>query len=231
MGKRHPQIKIQAFLANLPMFSEMRREELDRVAAATLPIYADKGQAVFQCGDPCTGFHVVVYGQVKLGFTSGQGIEKVVEIVRPGQSFGEALMFLDKPYIVFAQALADAMLLHVAKHAVLEELARDAGFARRMLSGLSRRLHGLVRDVEAYTLRSGQERVIGYLLADAADISFNGRPIEVHLTPGKSVIASRLNMTPEHFSRILHDLAAGGLIEVNGRTVRIPDLERLRRSA
>jgi CRP-like cAMP-binding protein len=45
------------------------------------------------------------------------------------------------------------------------------------------------------------------------------------------VIASRLNMTPEHFSRILHDLAAGGLIEVNGRSVSIPDLERLRRGA
>ena len=230
MNKRPLQIKTQAFLANLPMFSEMSREELDRVAAATLPVHAPKGQAVFQCGDPCTGFHVVVYGQVKLGFTSPQGIEKVVEIVSPGQSFGEALMFLGSPYIVFAQALSDTMLLHVAKHAVLDELARDPGFARRMLSGLSRRLHGLVRDVEAYTLRSGQERVIGYLLADVADVTGNGKPVEVHLTPGKSVIASRLNMTPEHFSRILHDLAAAGLIEMNGRAVRIQDLERLRGS-
>ena len=227
MNRRAPQIKIQAFLANLPMFSEMSAAELDRVAASTLPVHVEKGETVCHMGEPCTGFHLVVYGQVKLGFTSPQGVEKVVEIVRPGQSFGEALMFLDEPYIVFAQALADAMVLHVAKHVVLEELARDPSFARRMLSGLSRRLHGLVRDVEAYTLRSGQERVIGYLLADVAD-DLSGGVAEVHLTPGKSVIASRLNMTPEHFSRILHDLAADGLIEVNGRAVRIPDLERLR---
>jgi CRP-like cAMP-binding protein len=97
-----------------------------------------------------------------------------------------------------------------------------------MLAGLARRVHSLVRDVEAYSLRSGQERVIGYLLADAADVSVNGKPVEVHLTPGKSVLASRLNMTPEHFSRILHDLNAAGLIEMNGRAIRIPDLERLR---
>jgi CRP-like cAMP-binding protein len=231
VSRKPLQIKTQAFLANLPMFSEMSREELDRIAAATLPVHVAKGESVFNTGDPCNGFHIVVYGQVKLGFTSPQGIEKVVEIVSPGQSFGEALMFLDKPYIVFAQALSDAMLLHVAKHAVLEELARDPQFARRMISGLARRLHGLVRDVEAYTLRSGQERVIGYLLADLADSTGNGKPVEVHLTPGKSVIASRLNMTPEHFSRILHDLAEGGLIEMNGRSVRIPDLERLRRGA
>lgn len=231
MDKRPLQIKTQAFLANLPMFTDMQLDELDRVAAATLPLYAPKGQSLFQCGDPCTGFHVVVYGQVKLGFTSPQGIEKVVEIVSPGQSFGEALMFLDSPYIVFAQALSDSMLLHVAKHVVFDELARDPSFARRMLSGLSRRLHGLVRDVEAYTLRSGQERVIGYLLADVADVTGNGKPVEVHLTPGKSVIASRLNMTPEHFSRILHELAENGLIGINGRAITIPDLERLRRSA
>ncbi len=231
MKNRHPQIKIQAFLANLPMFSDMSREELDRVAANTLPMYAEKGQSIVQAGDPCTGFHLVVYGQVKLGFTSPQGVEKVVDIIRPGQSFGEALLFLDKPYMVFAQALADSMLLHVAKHAVLDGLANDPCFAKRMLSGLARRVHGLIRDVEAYSLRSGQERVIGYLLADAADVSVNGKPVEVHLSPGKSVIASRLNMTPEHFSRILHDLCAAGLIEVSGRTVRIPDLEKLREGA
>ena len=155
----------------------------------------------------------------------------MVEIIRPGQSFGEALMFLEQPYIVFAQALSDTMLLHVAKHAVFEELARDPGFARHMLSGLSRRLHDLVRDVEAYTLRSGQERVIGYLLADPASIAGGSEPVEVHLSAGKSVIASRLNMTPEHFSRILHELSAAGLIEVNGPMVRIPDLARLRRGA
>jgi len=226
---RAPAIKVQAFLANLPMFSEMSPPELDRVAAGTQMLHAAKGDVVARTGDPCVGFHVVVYGQVKLGFTSPQGVEKVVEIVRPGSSFGEALMFLDKPYIVTAQALADSMLLHVGKRTVLEELERDAGFARRMLSGLSRKLHGLVRDVEAYTLRSGAERVIGYLLRDVPDGLSEG-VVEVSLTPGKSVIASRLNMTPEHFSRILHDLAAGGLIEVEGRLVRIRDLARLRGS-
>jgi len=224
------QIKVQAFLANLAMFSEMSAQELDRIAAGTLTLHAAKGETVCHTGDPCTGFHVVVYGQVKLGFTSPQGVEKVVEIVRPGQSFGEALMFLDKPYIVYAQALADSMLLHVSKQTVLDELARDPLFARRMLSGLSRRLHGLVRDVEAYTLRSGAERVIGYLLAEVPDEARPGDRIEVNLSPGKNVIASRLNMTPEHFSRILHELASSGQIEISGRIVRVLDLERLRGS-
>ncbi|HEX7250119.1 MAG TPA: cyclic nucleotide-binding domain-containing protein [Burkholderiales bacterium] len=226
MSRRAPQIKTRAFLANLAMFSEMGPAELDRVAAATVPVYFEKGQSIVQCGDPCTGFHLVVYGQVKLAFTSPQGVEKVVEIVRPGQSFGEALLFLDKPYIVFAQALADSMLLHVAKQAVLEQLGPNP-FGRRMVAGLAGRLHGLVRDVEAYSLRSSQERLIGYLLAELPEDAVQGEA-EVRLTPGKSVLASRLNMTPEHFSRLLHELAAAGLIQVNGRAIRVPDVARLR---
>lgn len=214
---------VHAILGNLPLFSEMSAEEIGRIASSTLPVRVPKGEAVFHAGDPCTGFHIVVYGQVKLGFHSPNGGEKVIEIIAPGQSFGEALMFLEKPYIVYAHAVADTMLLHVAKRCVFDEIARDPSFARKMLSGLSRRLHGLVKDVEAYSLRSSVERVIGYLLRDEE------APASVELTAGKSVVASRLNMTPEHFSRVLHELSAAGLIEVEGRTVRILDAEGLRR--
>jgi CRP/FNR family transcriptional regulator, dissimilatory nitrate respiration regulator len=223
---RGPAIKTQAFLANQPMFADMSAAELDRLAAFTAPVSLVKGASLFQCGDPCTGFHVMVYGQVKLGFMSPEGVEKVVEIMRAGQSFGEALMFLDQPYIVYAQALCDSMVLHVAKQAVVEGLATDPAFARRMLAGLSRRLHGLVRDVEAYSLRSSQQRVVGYLIAEVENGA--GGACEVQLTPGKGTIASRLNMTPEHFSRILHDLCAAGLIDMNGRAIRIHDVARLR---
>lgn len=229
---RHPHIRVQQFLAKLPMFSELTEPEVDRIALGTNAVYVEKGEAVFQRGDPCVGFHVVVYGQVKLGFTSAQGAEKVVEIVGPGQSFGEALMFLDKPYIVFAQALADTMLLHVSKRTVFEEIERDPRFAHKVISGLSRRLHGLVKDVEAYSLKCSAERVIGYLLREEAGRSDDeGGAIEIELSAGKSVIASRLNMTPEHFSRVLHDLSVAGLISVEGRTVRVHDLERLRGGA
>lgn len=229
---RHPNIQVQQFLGRLPMFGELTDDEIDRIAAGTSSVYAEKGEVVAQRGDPCVGFHVVVYGQVKLGFTSEQGAEKVVEIIGPGQSFGEALMFLDKPYIVFAQALADSMLLHVSKRTVFEEIERDPRFAHKVISGLSRRLHGLVRDVEAYSLKCSAERVIGYLLREEAGRS-NGEEgaLEIELSAGKSVIASRLNMTPEHFSRVLHDLSVAGLISVDGRVVRVHDIERLRRDA
>jgi CRP-like cAMP-binding protein len=221
-------LKTQAFLRNLPLFRELAPEEIDRISVGTRELRVQRGDILFQKGDPTRGFYIVVYGQVKLLFITANGDEKVIEIMGPGQSFGEALMFMEKPYVVTAHALADSMLLHVSKEVVFEEIDRDPKFARRMIAGLSRRLHHLISDVESYSLRSATQRVIGYLLQpDHDDDRSHGRTV-VTLPASKSVIASRLNITPEHFSRSLHELSEAQLIEVTGRTVRILDMEKLR---
>ncbi len=223
-----PKIKTTAFLANVPLFKELAPAELERIAKGTTELHVARGEVLFNKGDPCTGFHVVIYGQVKLAFVTPLGNEKVVEILGPGMSFGEALMFMGQPYVVMAQTLADSLLLHVAREVVLDELERDPGFARRMLAGLSRRLHGLISDLETHTLHSGTQRVIGYLLRQDPEAAGGAESSRVTLPASKSVVASRLNLTPEHFSRILHELVATGLIAVEGREVTIPDVARLR---
>jgi CRP-like cAMP-binding protein len=223
-----PKIRTQSFLANLPLFKELAPAEIDRLAAGTTELFVPRGEIVFQRGDPCVGFHAVVYGQVKLSFVTPQGGEKVVEIISPGFTFGEALMFMDKPYIVMAQALTDTLLLHVAKEAVFHGIEHDPGFARRMLAGLSRRVHALMADVESYSLQSGTQRVIGYLLRQEAEGGEGQASYTVRLPTSKSIVASRLNLTPEHFSRILHELVDRGLVAVEGRDVSIVDAQKLR---
>jgi CRP-like cAMP-binding protein len=218
----------RAFLANLPLFRELAPEQLDRMAVHTRQVRAGRGGILFHRGAAVNGFHAIVYGQVKLAFVSAGGDEKVVEILGPGQSFGEAVMFMRRPHVVTAQALADTMLLYVERDAVSEEIRRDPDFAGRMIAGLSRRLHQLVGDLEAYSMRSGTERVIGYLLTTGGEAVPDRGACDVTLPTTKGVVASRLNLTREHFSRILHDPSAGGLIKVQGRTVHIVDVERLR---
>ena len=221
-------IRVQQFLENLPLFSELTAEEIDGLAAATAQVRAPTGTLVFRRGDPCNGFHVIVYGQIKLALAGHDGSEKVVEVLGPGQSFGEAVMFLERPYVVFAEALADSLLLFIGKAALLAEIERNPRFARKMLAGLAMRLHRLMGDLEAYSLKTGTQRVIGYLLRDAPQSADPGTAYEVELDTSKGVIASRLNITREHFSRILHELTAAGLIRVRGRQVSIKDLAQLR---
>lgn len=221
-------LKIESFLSNLPLFKEALPAEIERITAGTRALHAQRGEVLFRRGDSAEGFYLVVYGQVKLAFTSARGVEKVVEIIGPGMSFGEAVMFLQIAHVVYAETLSDAMLLCVSKRVVFHEIDHNPGFARKMLGGLSRRLHGVISDVEAYCLRSGAQRVIGYLLRDAEAGDAAAGTLTVDLPINKGVIASRLNLTPQHFSRILHDLIEDGLIEVQGRMVRILDMAKLR---
>lgn len=216
------------YLSVLPLFSDLEPAELKRMAEGCALRRLARGEMVFRVGAPCEEFHVTVLGQVKLFGLSPAGQEKVIELVGPGQSFAEALMFTGRPYIVNAQALTDTLLLTVKKHAVLAEIDHDSKFALRMLAGISRRLHGLVHDVQAYALHSGAQRVIGYLLRDqAVEDCASGEVFTVSLPVSKATIASRLSLTPEYFSRVLHDLEDAGLIEIDKRDIRILDARRL----
>ena len=219
-------INIEALLAHVPLFNGLEADEIARIACGTRELGVAHGDILFHKGDVSSGFHLIVYGQIKLAFTSAQGGEKVVDIVGQGQSFGEAVMFMDKPYMVYAQALSDSRLLHISKTVILDELERDPKLGRKMIAGLSIWLHQLITDVESYSLHSGRQRIIGYLLRDNLDS--DARALTVTLPTSKGVIASLLNLTQEHFSRILHELTENGLITVEGRKIGIPDVEKLR---
>lgn len=236
------------YLSVLPLFQEMTQTELQRLAAGCRLNRLARGDNVFRVGEPCEEFHVTVMGQIKLFAVSPAGHEKVIELVGPGNSFAEAVMFAGRHYIINAQALTDSLLLTVSKAAVLSEIERDSRFAMRMLAGIARRLHGLVHDVEAYALHSGLQRVIGYLLRDlpedaALPASMTGtgngcasmcgheagtaRDFHLSLPVSKATIASRLSLTPEYFSRVLHELESQGLIKIDKRDIYIPDPSRL----
>jgi CRP-like cAMP-binding protein len=221
---------VPRYLSVLPLFSDLSATELEKVATGCELRRLARGDVIFRVGDPCEEFHVTVTGQIKLYVLSPNGQEKVIELIGPGGSFGEALMFTNKPYIINGQALTQTLLLTVKKSAVIEEVERDSRFAMRMLAGTSRRLHALVRDVEAYALQSGVQRVIGYLLRDRdEDDAPASDEITVTLPVSKATVASRLSLTPEYFSRVLHDLESAGLVVIDKRDVRIPDVRRLAR--
>lgn len=218
-------VDIPALLRRIPLFSELSDADLERVVRYARERRLARGEVLFQRGDLPHGFYFLVSGQVKLAFSSAQGTEKVVEILGPMQSFGEAVMFMNRPYPVFAEALTESVLLHIGQAVVTELIEQDSKFALKLLAGMSVRMHGLVSDVETYSLRSSVQRVIGYLLQQAD----SDKPCEFALPTSKQVIASRLNLTPETLSRIFHDLSEAGLITVHGKHITLHDPGRLAR--
>jgi CRP-like cAMP-binding protein len=125
---------------------------------------------------------------------------------------------------VTAQTLVDSLLLHINRDTLMEQLEKGSDVARLMLAGLSERLYRLMGELEAYTLQNGVQRLVNYLLQEWP--GEEGVPFRIDV--GKSVIASRLNLTPEHLSRTLRDLMDRDLIRVQRRNFTILDSAALR---
>jgi len=215
-----------ATLRTIPLFRQMGPDQLDRIASKARFFDLKKEQFVFHKGDVCAGVYIAVLGTLRLFFLSAEGKEHVVRILGPGQSFAEAVAFNKKPCPVNVQALSDATVLLIPNEIIFQVLEDNPECAHSMLAGLSLRLHQLIMQIEALTLNTGIQRVIGYLLQHEED-SGSERGM-VSLPVSKTVIASLLNLTPESFSRVLRTLCEENLIEVDRRDIRVLDLEGLR---
>lgn len=222
---RAPSIETRTYLMTLDMFQALDRSTLERISAGTTKIHLEKGQYLYRRGDACHGFHTVIYGHVKLSVVGRSGTEKVVDVARAGDAFDKATMFTDEAYPACAQAVSDTMLLHVDAGTLMAEIERAPRLARTLLAGLGRRVLGLLSDVESYSLCSGIQRLVGYLLAHREPERETGEHVLLDIR--KNHLASLLNLTPEHLSRMLAELARDGLVSVAGADIRILDRDGL----
>ena len=105
-------------------------------------------------------------------------------------------------------------------------MAEDASRCFRLLGGMSAKLHKLVNEIDRLTLHSGTQRLAEYLLEQVPEGVMQSPCIRL-LVP-KLVIASRLGIQPETFSRIMARLRSDGMIETHNDTILLKDLRALR---
>ncbi len=240
----HSALDVAEALGQSVLFSGTPLALRERVVAGSHQRRVPRGGMLFEAQEPSEGLYVVLAGQVKLFVRADNGQEKVIEVVRQHGHLGESIVFDHARHVTNARALSETTVLLVPAEVLLRELSQDPALATHMLMGLARRLNAMIRDIEALTLRSSVRRVVDYLRAqaeqaetaepaqtaqtaqtDSAQVS--APQTTVSLPFSKSTLASLLSVTPEHFSRILHELQSKGLIAVHRRDIHIPDLGRL----
>lgn len=219
-------------IASAPMFDGLDRAHTESLAAQSRPIFLPGGQVLFRRGTPSTGFYVVRDGRMQLSVSNSEGMVRVLEIISPGGAFGHAVMFLRDPYPVDATALVDTHLVFVPVAAVDAILDGDPAMARLMLASMAKRLQAKVQDIAMLSLQSATQRIVAYVLGAMRDhdrerAAESGPSATVELPALKQVLASRLGMTPETFSRAMKTLSGLGLLTVEGSVVQIPDIAAL----
>ena len=202
-----------------PLLRPLSHGQLERIAHHALRFFLDDGEPLFEQGDTAERFYLVLRGQIKLYRLSPEGNEKVIEIVTPGQTFAEALMFLNRPhYPVGATAIGTVELISLDAGDFVDMLHGSVETCFLLMGDMSRRLRGLIGEIDDLSLHSASCRVAAYLLRRAEQ---DGLVFDLGVP--KHLIASRLTVKPETFSRIMRDLTDRSLIRVDARRVEVLD--------
>ena len=215
-------------LRQTPLFAVCPEEVIAALLAQSRLLTLESGDILFAEGLSARSFYFLASGQIDLIAAAATGQEKIVEIIQPDDLFAEAVAFLGGRYPVTAQADVPTTVLEIPLDLFVESLEQRPLLMRQMLARLSMRLHFLVKELRHLSVESAEQRLVSYLLDMCPMVN---SPAAIELPAKKAVVAARLGLTPETLSRVLTRIRKAGLIEMERRTITIPDPLVLRRWA
>ncbi len=209
------------------LFMDIDQQDFATIVQGTTVYKLHAGETLFTQKQPATEFFLLVEGKIKISLLSFEGTEKVVDIIKPGNTFAEVIIFNGmQGYPVNSKALSNATVLRINAKKYISVLSNSPEACLKVIGRLSARLHWLMNEMERLSLHNASYRLISYLLDDIPEGSIE--KTEVQLGAPKRIIASRISITPETFSRTLKNLSKAGLIEVNDEHIVLNDPSKLR---
>lgn len=195
------------------------------LSAGARVIRLARNEMLVHRGDRPRGLYLLVEGELKLFLISSGGAERILRIVRSGDTFCEESAFSNNPQMLAAQTIRESLVLFIPTRAMREAMLDCGDFAEALLERLSERMCDLLSGMEQCEQRNSVQRVAHYLVKHARETD---SALEVELACNKQTIASQLNMTPESFSRVLSRFAREGFIHSRGhRAIRLTDYSGL----
>ena len=209
------------------IFAGLNDAQLQRVIESAQILTLEENEHLFEAREQAKHFFLVRGGRIKLYLSSPDGMEKVIHLVGPGETFAEAIMFMDGGmYPINASAVSATEVIAFSNKVFREILRESVDTCFRLMADMSTWLKKQLNEIDALTLQNATLRFSNYLLHQVP--AQNNGTATITLEAAKNVIASRLSIQPESFSRILRNLQRDGIIEAKGNEIIIHDVQRLR---
>ncbi len=214
-------------IKSAPLFDGVPDEAVMRLIGNHAPKSFNKGTVLFQKGDIASAFYFILDGWVKIYRISPVGSETVVGLFTRGESFAEAAMFNGGQYPVDAEIVSPSRMLCIHANTFRTLVHDEPDLALAMLASCSKHLKFLVEQLEQIKLLSAPRRIADFLVGLCPATS---GPCKITLPYEKSLIANRLGMQPESFSRAITKLRPLGVV-VEREHVDIADVTTLKQYA
>ncbi len=212
------------------LFSSLSNDALNGLIQHAQHIALSHGETLFVQGDAASHFYWLESGMVKLYRMAPNGDEKIIEIIHPGETFAEAIMFREQQqahYPVSAQVIQDGEVWRFNNQQFLNLLRHSSETCFNMMASMSQRLHQHIQEIDRLTLQNANERVIHYLLENLSQQPEGSHRLQLSIS--KQMLASKLSIKPETLSRTLSKLSKEGFIISQGSHIEICDAAALRK--
>jgi len=214
-------------ITRVAVFRGLKPETVQHIIAPATATMLRPHQMVMRQDDPATAFFIVIDGWVKITRNNQSGGETIIDMMKKGDSFAEAVAFCGRRYIATGEAIDVARIARIPADHLIRCIRETPDIALAMIASVSQRMHYLVQQVEQLKAQSGVQRVAEFL----ASLSMAEDGCCVLALPyDKVLIASRLGLTPESLSRAFAKLRGVG-VTVNASQVSVRDILELRRIA
>lgn len=218
-------MNLAAALKRTPLFSGLDAETIDFFCLNGHKKQYVKGCDIFSMGDKAEGFFFIIDGWIKLYRMTREGEEVIINVFAPGETFAEAAVFSPmQRYPVNAQAVENTSVLEIPRQLLVDKIRENSDLALMMLGSISARQRLLVQQIEQLTAKSAPQRIGTFLLRLCTPAQ--KRDVTVYLPYDKSLIARRLNIQPETFSRALLQLKPQG-VSMQKKEITIKDTDLL----
>ncbi len=219
-----------SFLRKIPVFSELEDQLIDKIADLTVIKKYAKGEIIFFEGDPGEAIHFVKSGKVKIFKTSEGGREIIINILSPGDIFAEVILFQKNVSYPASVEVIEEGEIGFIRNKDLERLISDnPQLAMELLRAMAIKLKEVQQRVRELGSDDAVEKTIRILIALAKN---HGSKTKEGITLCKNItrqdMANLVGTTRETMSRILSKFGKEGLVEINGRTIVIKDIDALK---
>lgn len=184
-----------------------------------------KGHIIFMHEDQASWFYVLESGWVKLFRETLDGDEAILDVLPSGSIFGETSCMENGVYSSGAEIIEDSCVISYPLSILENEINENNAFAVAFLRHVTSKSLVKDKEIELRSVQNAAQRIGCFLLRLCKDAEGNSKTI--HLSWEKSLIAARLGMTPETFSRSLSKLQEGAGLRIKGPTIDVPDISAL----
>lgn len=207
----------RAVLLRSPLFQAMTEDELDATLKFAVERHWTKGGSIFQKGDDGSSLMAVLKGRVKISAVSAEGKEVTLNVIAPGNIFGEIAMLDGNPRSADATALDDAALLVVERRHFLPFVRDNGDLYLRLLAVLCDRLRRTSMALEDLALFDLTGRLARLLLKMAEDY---GRPasggVRIDMKMSQRDISTLVASTRESVNKQLQLWRRSGVLKLDG---------------